>query len=587
MAKEKREWTKAQSAAIETTDKDLLVSAAAGSGKTATLTERIIRSITKKEAPSDISKMLVVTFTRAAASELRQKIFKAVSEALAADPTNDYLASQLIKLENANICTIDSFYFDILRENASSLGLVQNMRIADTSESAILARQIMDETVTDFYNTDTERFSRFAESFVNVRGMSRLPEILLDLYSNISSYPEGIEFLRSSAEQCFAGADGDFFECSFGKVLKRETVNKTKYFIAQLEDIVDEMSLDEELEKKYLPSFAYDLSFCKDLLISLEGENGYSAARAQLGSYSPIKLKSLSNATEFSLFAKDTRTKITKEITALSKKAFGLSSDAICEAMRETARITLVLHETLESFERRLLDEKMQRSMFDFDDIRRFVMKLLVDEKGEPTETARNISERYTDIYIDEYQDVDRVQDMIFRSISKGNNRFMVGDIKQSIYGFRGAEPDVFADYRRRFPLHESDKAKDSANEVIFMSNNFRCDENIILFTNRVCSYLFGLCAESIGYSAEDDLVFSKKKPSDDYVSQKVRIAVMVPPEDEDSDYKSSAENNREAEALYIASEISRLLAKGKKADGTRIEASDIAIMFRSGNMKE
>ena len=587
MAEKKISFTPAQTTAIETHGKDLLVSAAAGSGKTATLTERIIRSLTNEDSPADISKMLVVTFTRAAASDLRQKIFKALSKALANDPQNPRLASQLVRLENAKICTIDSFYFDVLREFSSNVGLMQGFRIADTAEVDLLAKETIEKVISDFYDRDTEGFSHFAECFVGIRGMSRLAEVLLSLYSHVSAYPEGLDFLKRSAENCFAGAELDFFNTNYGRVLKNDTIERIEYYISQLDDTTSEIMLDDDLSKKYLPSFSYDLAFCKDLLTALKAEDGYEATKKHLATYSPIKLGTARPATEFSAAVKDIRTKISKAIPVLHSKSFVLSKEEISDAMRHTARITLILHELLSEFDKALFSEKLARSILGFDDIRRLVLKLFIDQSGEPTEVARLVSERYTDIYIDEYQDVDRVQDMIFASISKDHNRFMVGDIKQSIYGFRGAEPSVFASYRRSFPSHSSNAAKDSPSESIFMSENFRCDENVIKFTNHVCSYLFSLTSESIGYTKEDDLVFAKGKPCDDYESPKVELVVITPPEDEDSDYVSSADNNRTAEARYIAGEVSRLLKEGRKADSTRILPSDIAVMFRSGKMKE
>ena len=587
MAEKKISFTPAQTIAIETHGKDLLVSAAAGSGKTATLTERIIRSLTDSDTPADISKMLVVTFTRAAASDLRQKIFKALSKALASDPQNVRLSTQLVKLENAKICTIDSFYFDVLREFSSNVGLMQGFRIADTAEINLLSKETMEKVISDFYDKDTDSFSRFAECFVGIRGMSRLSDVLLSLYSHVSAYPEGLDFLKHSAENCFAGAELDFFSTNYGKVLKNDTVDRIEYYVSQLEEATSAIMLDDDLSKKYLPSFSYDLSFCKDLLTALKKVDGYDAARKHLATYSPIKLGTARPATEFSLEVKEIRTKISKAIPVLYSKSFVLSQDEISSVMCETARITLILHELLSAFDKDFFSEKLNRSVLGFDDIRRLVLKLFIDSEGNPTEVARLVSERYTDIYIDEYQDVDRVQDKIFAAISKDHNRFMVGDIKQSIYGFRGAEPSVFASYRKSFPPHASDDAKGATCESIFMSENFRCDENVIKFTNHVCSYLFSLVSESIGYTKEDDLIFAKNNSVENYISPKVELAVIVPPLDEDSDYKSSADNNRAAEARYIANEVSRLLENGRKADSTKILPSDIAIMFRSGKMKE
>ena len=579
-------WTPAQSAAIETRGKDLLVSAAAGSGKTATLTERIIRSLKDTEHPADISKMLIVTFTRAAASELRAKIFKALSEALAKDPSNRHLAAQLIKTTSAKICTIDSFYLDMIRENFSSLGLPSNFRIADTAECELLAKECMSDIISKHYDADTDGFSAFAECFVGVRGGDRLPEILLSLYESISAYPEGIDFLLECADKYASFAECDFFESPFGDVLAGGVEDAFKYYADVLSDGCEQMLSDEKLKTAYLPSFSYDHRFCTEAVEILKSRS-YERAKAHMGSYSPISLKSVrGDLPEEILLSKEKRTEITKAIRDTQKKSFSLSPEQISRAMLHSRQITLQLHALLSDFERTFSEEKLRRSALDFSDIRRYALKLLVDKDKNPTEVAINMSLKFTDIYIDEYQDVDRVQDMIFRAISNGKNRFMVGDIKQSIYGFRGAEPHVFAGYREKFPLHGTSAAEDSPAESIFMSNNFRCDENIIDFTNLVCSYLFGICSENIGYCKEDDLRFTKQKPSDDFVSQKVTLAIVTPPEDEESDYVSNAENNRESEAKYIAAKISELLRSGKLANGERVHPEDIAIMFRSGSIK-
>lgn len=576
-----RIWTDAQKAAINTRDKELLVSAAAGSGKTATLTERIIRSLTDKDNPRDISKMLIVTFTRAAAAELRQRIFAAITDAISDDPSNKHLASQLVKLGNAKICTIDSFYLDLIRENFSALGLPPTFRIADTAEAQLISKELMADTVNRFYDGETEEFSRFAEAFTNVRNSAQLPDILLNLYSHIASYPEGIDFLKRCAEDTTEHAKTDFFDSSFGKILRTNTIEKTRYFISVFEKCLDVIDSDEAISSAYGASFHYDHSFCETLLEKLESES-YTSVRAHLLSYSPISLKSIGKAKSDDTEAvKEQRTKLTTSIKELASKSFSLTPESISKAMLETAKITDILYSLLLEFEKRLTAEKLSRGIFEFNDIRRYALKLLVNEANEPTEVALELSKQFTDIYIDEYQDVDRVQDMIFKSISNGKNRFMVGDIKQSIYGFRGAEPQVFAKYRAEFTPHDSKAASDSTNEAIFMSNNFRCDENIIEFTNKVCSYLFGLCAESIGYCSDDDLKFSKLPPehNDNYTSPKVKLSVLVAPEDENSDYDCCAENNRINEAKYVANEILSLVGKEKKADGSPITFGDIAVL--------
>ncbi|MBQ8140128.1 MAG: helicase-exonuclease AddAB subunit AddA [Clostridia bacterium] len=581
-----REWTDAQSAAISIRNKNLLISAAAGSGKTATLTERIIRSLTDKENPADISEILVVTFTRAAAAELKQRIFSAVSDAVAKDPTNKHLSSQLVKISSAKICTIDSFYLDLIRENFSSLGLPPSFRIADTAESELLAKEIMEDTVNRFYD-ETEDFPRIAESFSNVRSASRLTEVFLNLYSHVSSYPEGIDFLKFCGEKCISEADKDFFESSFGTIIRWNAEDAVTHFIEVLNDLIPQLSICQDIYDCYYRAFSYDLDFCLELLERIFSST-YEETRDLFLSYEPLKLKTPHrlSISETSKMLKDKRSDITKALRELCSKSFALSPKNISTAMKETGRITLKIYELISEFEQKLTAEKLRRGICDFNDIRRYALKLLVYPNGTPTETAKNLSRKFTDIYIDEYQDVDRVQDMIFSAISNGRNRFMVGDIKQSIYSFRGAEPDVFAEYRESFPQHESEARGSFDSQAIFMSNNFRCDENIVKFTNTVCSYLFGKCTDSSVYSEDDELIFSKALPSPDYVSPKVSVSVVVPPEDEDSDYVSNAANNKLCEARYVASKISELLANGKKADGSRILPEDVAVLLRSSTMK-
>ncbi|MBQ7383688.1 MAG: UvrD-helicase domain-containing protein, partial [Clostridia bacterium] len=290
--------------------------------------------------------------------------------------------------------------------------------------------------------------------------------------------------------------------------------------------------------------------------------------------------------TEDIIALKEKRASLTKSIRALGEKSFCLTAESISAAMRQTADHTALLYDLLSEFDERLSKEKLSRGICDFNDIRKYALKLLVAPDGSPTAVARELSERFSDIYIDEYQDVDRVQDMIFRSISNGANRFMVGDIKQSIYGFRGAEPRVFAGYKTTFPTHGTEAAQTSSNEAIHMSNNFRCDESIIRFTNKVCSLLFGICAENIGYCPEDDLVFSKELPSKEYISPKVRLSVLTAPETPPEDYTLNAERGRDAEANYIVGLIKELQTT-KKADGKNFELKDIAVLYRSGSMKK
>ena len=270
-----RNWTSAQIAAMDTRNKTLLVSAAAGSGKTATLTERIIRRITDKNNPADISKMLIVTFTRAAAAELKDRIFKAISNELYLDPTNRHLNDQLIKLVSANICTIDSFYLNIIRQNFSTLGISASFRIADTSELDILKKSVMDEVIDDFYDND-EGFDSFAECFIGTRSIGKLSEPLITLSDDLASFPEGTEYLKIKADELIAIADGsqDFFTTPYGKILVNEYVSQFSYYAMILKDAVKYSLKYNDAFAKRAATYLNDEKIILSILDGFENEKG-------------------------------------------------------------------------------------------------------------------------------------------------------------------------------------------------------------------------------------------------------------------------------------------------------------------------
>ncbi len=581
-----KNWTPAQRAAMDITDKTLLVSAAAGSGKTATLTQRIINRLTDSQSPSDISSMLIVTFTHAAADELKNRIFLALSEELAKSPANKHLTSQLIKLGNARICTIDAFYLELIRANFSILGISPSFRIADPVELELLSIATMEETIERFYE-ENDTFPALAECLIGTRNAKQLSTILLKLSDKSASLPEGIEFLLNNARKTEKQAEEglDFLSTDFGEVLRSEAIDIVTHYKAVF-DAACTFASDPDLSPLILPSYSYDRDFTERLLLALSHPTeGYERTRAMLASFAPVRMKNLKDAaTEESERFKKLRTKIHADIRKLYQKSFEKPSESIFRAMKDTARYTEILYRLLYAYETKMNEEKKRRNILTFNDIRRLTLKLLVNGDGTPTEIAKQYAKEFTDIYIDEYQDVDRVQDLIFRSIAKPTNRFMVGDIKQSIYGFRGAEPSLFAEYRASFPPYGGeDASSDSA--TIFMSENFRCDSNVIDFTNMICSRIFYACGESIGYCPEDDLRFAKALPAKDYASPCVEVTVLSSSSEDDSPSEEEEPKAKEIEAEYIAREIERLIRTEKKADGSPIQAGDIAVLFRSRSM--
>ncbi len=575
-----KKWTRAQQTAIDTRGKTLLVSAAAGSGKTATLTERIIRRITDTEAPADISEMLIVTFTRAAAAELKARIFSALNDALANAPTNKHIASQLLKLGSAKISTIDSFYYDLIKENSSTLGLSSSMRIADDAEYMLIAHDAMEASVNAFYEK-TADFPAFVECFAGTKQINTVSDIFLDIYQKLESLPQGIEFLAECASTAELQSELDFFRTDYGKILKQNCCDCFEHYKKALFDAVEFAKSDEKVFKAYGEQLIYDLDFCNRLYDAAKSpDDGYLTVSIILQSYSPAALKPLSSksASELSSAYKDMRKEFKDKLLDMQKNAFSKSPDSISRAMKDTAKHISTLYLLLKCFEDIVGEEKSRLGIMTFADIRRHTLTLLVKADGTPTDLARRYAEQYSEIYIDEYQDVDRVQDLIFTSLSRPDNRFMVGDIKQSIYSFRGSEPQLFADYRARFPASGSTEAERSEAVSVFMSDNFRCDKPIIDFANLVCSKLFEADKESIGYTPEDDLRCSKLPPSENYTPKKVKLSLITAPRRTSKDEPSS----REKEAEYVADQIQNLLKSGKLSDGSPILPCHIAVLYRS-----
>ncbi len=569
-------FTQAQLNAIETENKTLLVSAAAGSGKTTVLIERIIRSITRTDDPVDISRLLIVTFTRAAALELKQRLSSALSKALSERPEDKRLFRQLSSLGGAHISTIDSFYSDVVRQNARLLGIPSNLRIADESDLRKLQKRAMNEAIDLGYSGElsvsAEEFALTADALGDMRNDERLFEIFFDIYQKLMGHPHALEFLRECTENYEKMGISDFFDSSYGVIIKEYVKEELHFTVRILEDALNYFS---NYEAKITAPYATDLNFCRTALSLLETEN-YKTVREHFNSYAPLAIcnpKGEQKTDEAVKFASLRSDMVRDKIRNLSAVYFGagFSEDELSRFASASASRTRTLYALLKKFDEIYSEEKLTRGICEFNDIKLRAYKLLVASDGTPTELARSLSAEFDCIYIDEYQDVDSLQDLIFRSIAKPDGRFMVGDVKQSIYGFRGAEPSLFMGYRSSFaPL-----PCDGDNATVFMSDNFRCDRSVIEFTNKICAYLFRGVGGKLEYTDEDDLVFSKQVPQD-YTGSKASVVLF--------DKQKGEWGFENAEAAYIASEIDRLIKEERKADGSPIEASDIAVLSRGSD---
>ena len=586
-----RIWTPAQLSAMEIRGRTILVSAAAGSGKTATLTERIIRRITDPQNPVSLSRLLIVTFTKAAAGELKERIAKALSEAIAADPGNRHLQNQLIQMGSAHISTIDAFCYQPVKEHFAESSMPAAFRIADNAELVPLKEKIMDDLIREFYVkyasekmlSESEGiftilqenpFADLCDSLSSFKNDEGLFTLLDDLYQDLLNFPLGVHRLRLEAETLRKQAEGEFFGSDHGVLLYTWTKDFCVSALAFYEQALPFISTDPAAVKAYGESLQYEYEFFKLLRKALE-HGSYEETRLLIHNFVPRSFKACRNPAADYENLKKQRKKYLTEIADLREIYYAPPPALLKGDMLRLSHICEVLYDLLHSYDLRLGEEKKRRGICDFSDNRRRLLELLQNPDGTPTPLCEAYLQNFDEVYIDEYQDVDEVQDTIFRLIG-GNHRFMVGDIKQSIYGFRGADPSIFSGYRKRLvPLAQEES---SLGNSIFMSDNFRCDESVIRVTNGVCRHIFSTCPDSIGYLPEDDLGFSKRCP-EGYEAPKVQISLLSATA---KNQEKGSYSGGEAEAAYVANGIARLLKdRITLENGEVIRPKDIAILMR------
>ncbi len=603
-------FTDAQQAAIDVCGKTLLVSAAAGSGKTFTLTQRILRSIIEEER--DISRMLIVTFTRAAASELRAKISKTLSEAIAEHPDSQHLQNQILRLGSANICTIDSFFTTPVRVNFEKLGLPPSIRLADDAELDPIRRKMMREAIDAFLCKDGNDATldsvmetatgRLMTIISPARDSSGVVPTLIEIYKKLVTSPEGIGRLDRHAKRMENSAKEDFFDTDEGSAILREITSRITYTKRSYEKVLADFEKLSNVGQYYSGVFTADLRKCEELTKALNEKN-YSKVQSAFSALEfgrmPSVPKDVKNA-DFDYYHKLRSKKLVPMLKMIKDDLLSEDPKTISRHFEMTAELCSAVYSLLADYERRYTAEKLKKGFCEFSDMPKYMLELLTEADGSPSEYCLSLRSSFDEVYIDEYQDVNEIQDRIFELIGD-KNRFMVGDIKQSIYGFREAEPSIFANYRRRFPLYDKEDPSsiEATENTIFMSDNFRCDENVIKFTNTVCSKVFDAFSDSIGYTSSDDLVFSKEKPTTEYVSPRVTLniidsveyselenAVDVAIDDQEASDATDKDKKEQKmlsdEACVTANEIARLIKIEKKADGSPILPSDIAVLVRS-----
>ncbi len=586
-------WTAEQQLAIDTRDRTLLVSAAAGSGKTATLTERIIQSILDEDHPGDIGRMLIATYTNAAVDELRERVSKKVKEQSAKDPKNKRLEEQLLRIKDARIMTITSFCNSILRSCAESIGLPPNYRIAEPPEVKILSSGVLEGLINAAYSGElcdvctAEEFIALGDALASVKHTEELAESINFIFDKLKSCEAGIDTLLPLIEEY----NPDSFT----------TVEQTKlggYIFSYAKDVFEEyvkaykkiipLATGEKIDEKNLAAAQSDLGYIESFISA----RGYAQLRDALALFNAgrIARPKEDKTSEFSETFELLHDYLTDDVKAFKTKYFLYTEDEWRELYRSLYAALGVFYRFLKKYYTVFREEKKKRGICEFSDVERYAYEALYDENGERTELAHELASKFDAVYVDEYQDVNGLQSKIFEAISKSDNRFMVGDIKQSIYGFRSAKPEIFARMKNKFPPLGS--ANDYPAASIFMSNNFRCDEFVVDFVNGIFDTFFGLVGDNIGYVEGDKLKFSKIYPDGSaptrhvpeihLVEKTVAETVATDTEDNSDDDEHEDKAAAAAEAECIVNKISELLRCGTLANGSQIQPKDIAVLMRS-----
>lgn len=572
-------WTAAQGKAVHAPVSDILVTAAAGSGKTQVLTGRIIERII---GGADITRLLVVTFTNAAAAEMRGRIAENLSAALRDNPKNNHIREQLACLSGAHITTMHSFCMDIIKRNFYLAGLNAGFRIADDAESSLLLMESADEAIEELYRQADRDFLVFADSFSSVRSDNIISELAISMYKFADSMPYPEQWIREQSQPYNMTTGVEFKSgpiCETLLFAAREKLIEAKGILAAAK----EFCTAENCLLEYGSMFSNDIE-CVSALI--KSADDYDRLHAALSGFSFTRRVSAKDAPiELKAQLDKMRDRAKKLVTDLFAKNFRFSSDENAKIMNDAlpivkGAIALVL-KIMEIFR----EKKRKRNILDYSDMEHIAVSLL-DDKGKPSEVAVDIRKSFDEIYIDEYQDTSETQELIFSLISgraeNNPNVFMVGDLKQSIYGFRQSSPALFAEKKKTY-------SKDGDKYIkIALTKNFRSSKPIIDFVNHIFSNLMNQSIGGVEYDSEEQLVMGTDYPD---ILHPIEVAVINEGEinlpDEDDEEVAQDISSIQAEALYISEKIKAMVGKEYVYDAKRgvsriMKYSDIAIISRS-----
>ncbi len=574
------QFTLDQQRVIDARKKNILVSAAAGSGKTAVLVERIIQMVIDEANPVDIDKLLIVTFTSAAASEMRERIVSAISKELLKHPESEHLQRQSALIHNAQITTIHSFCLSVIRNYFSEIGIDPGFRIADEGELKLLKKDTMDALLEECFEKKESDFIHFVETYAPQNYDATLEELIEKVYCFTMSFPMPEKFVDQCLDNLKNTDEENFLKSPAMDYLKN-------YIVHALEDCkkILEMALDIALTSDgpylYEPNIKNDIEIISSLLESVCDHELFSQKITEV-KFTRLPTKSDSSVSHY-------KKEIIKEIRDDVKTCLKDITDSFCfddfqilmQHEKASSKALITLLELVKEYSYRLSEAKNEKNVIDFSDMEHYALKILVKEENGryvPSQVAKDYQNDIVEIIVDEYQDSNLVQEFILEAVSgekKGvYNRFMVGDVKQSIYRFRLARPELFMEKYNTYP-----QRKNSC-EKIDLSMNFRSRKEVLDCTNLVFGQLMDASFGGITYDKEAALYYGANYYDMSKTCESELLLIERPG-------KADEDNSKQREAKVIAQKIKNLVGNEQifdKNTGTYRNASykDIVILLRT-----
>ena len=585
-------WTHEQQAAIDSRGQTLLLSAAAGSGKTAVLVERIIRRLLDKDDPVDITELLVVTFTKAAAAEMRERVGAALSHVLA-DTGDAAVERQLALLPSAHISTLHSFCQDVIRKYFYTIDIDPHVTIAGEEELRLLRKGVLEAVFLSYYEDENKApfLYPLADMFGSDRGDDALMDTVSRMYDYSRSMPWPGQWLDDAAE-AYCVSDGASIDempwCDPIKTLVRTSVEEQ---LGRYEPIIAEMKRRPAFTGPYA-----DFAAEADGLRSVLNRTDWDDIRRAVMAVEFPRLKGLRKLSDedkaFWEQCKAVRSDVKKEIAeGLQEPYFSVSPAVWLEGIKAMEPVMKGLVQLTADFAEAYSTAKKEKGWIDFSDLEHFCLQILLSPQSEPNRpvpsaAAEELRQTYKEVLIDEYQDTNGVQELITSLISRRDNRFMVGDIKQSIYRFRLADPTLFLEKYRAFSRNA-----DAKQRCIDLGRNFRSAPNILDAVNEVFSRTMTEEAAGMGYGERERLYAGRTVPDDErWVGGPVELHIVDTARDDTAAEEETPERDMtafEQECHVIAASIQQLKEQGKMAarkDGTLepLAYRHIVVLLRS-----